>query len=196
MTQTLTQVESRKGNQATHSPNFSWHDCAKRNFGDRVYELSYWTEAGLEKESLLQKVMDLLLKSKYFIAVDQGWSDWDLEIYRGIWSKAQIKVCAENHGGNKRLLRVRCTLKMSQFATMAMIGYSLYTLVAIILGMPEVALVTVLVGTVNAAVILYENFRLGRIFYNVMEIVAKRTSLLPIPSTSTKSAPRSAILQS
>lgn len=188
MTQTLTQVESIKDEQATHSPNFSWFD--------RVYEFSYWTEAGLEKESLLQKVMDILLKSKYFIAVDQGWSDWDLEIYRGIWSKAQINVCAENHGGNKRLLRVRCALKMSQFATIAMVGYSLYTLVAIILGMPEVALVTVVIGMVNAAVILYQNFRLGRIFYHVMEIVAKRTSLLAIHTTSAKSAPRSAILQS
>lgn len=191
MTQTLTQVGEIGRYQPAHKSNISWRDYAKR-----VYELSYWTEAGLEKESLLQNIMDLFLPCKYFIAVDQGWSDWDLEIYWGIWSKAQIKVCAENHGGNKRLLRVRCTLKMSQFATMAMVGYFLYTIVAIILGMGEVALVTALVGTLNAAVILYQNFRLGRTFSDVLEIVAKKAHLLPIPTTNTKSAPRTAILQS
>jgi hypothetical protein len=187
ITQTPTQVGSIKFDRPAQKPHISWRE--------RAYELSYWTEAGLEKENLLQAVMDFLLQSKYFIVIDQGWSDWDLEIHWGIWSKAQIKVCTENHGGNKRLLRVRCTLLMSQFATMAMVGYSLLTFVAIILGMREVTTVTVVVGVFNAAVILYQNFRLGRILYHVLEIVAKKVHLLPIHAKSTKSVVQSAILQ-
>lgn len=177
MTQTLStkveQVEPIKFGLPVYKPYISWRD--------RAYELSYWTEAGLEKESLLQEVIDFFLLCKYFVAIDQGWSDWDLEIYQGIWSRVQVKVCTENHGGSKRLLRVRCALRMSQFATMAVVGYSLLIVMGIILGMPELAAVTVVVSVLNATVILYQNFRQGRILYHVLESVAKKLYLLPTP---------------
>ncbi|NMF64938.1 hypothetical protein [Brasilonema octagenarum] len=181
-TQKLTQQGLVKFVQSTHRIHISWRACA--------YELSYWTDEGLEKENLLQEVMDFLLSYKYFITVDQGWSNWDLEIYRGIWSKIQVKVCTENHGGNKRVLRVRCAPRMSQFATMAIIGYFLYTIVAIVLGMPEIGLVIFLLGVFNSAIILYQNFRLGRTLYQVLEIVAKKLHLQPIHAKSTHSVVR------
>lgn len=162
-------IKSEKSERLVHLPHISWRD--------RAFFMSYWTEAGLEKESLLQGVMDFLLPRKYFIITDQGWSDWDLEIYRGLWSRAEVKVCTENHGGGKRLLRVRCALRMSQLATMALSGYSLLAVVAMLLGMPVVAWVTVVVYAINATVILDQNFRLGRILYHVLEIVAKEVYL-------------------
>ena len=48
--------------------------------------------------------MDFLLPRKYLIAVDQGWSRWDLEICQGPWAKAQIRVATENHGSEKASL--------------------------------------------------------------------------------------------
>ncbi|MUG98018.1 hypothetical protein F7734_39190 [Scytonema sp. UIC 10036] len=186
MTQTLTQVGLIKFERPTHKPQIAW--------SDRAFCLSYWTEAGLEKEKLLQEVMDFLIPYKYFIAIDGGWSDWDLEIYRGIWSKVEVKVCAENHGGNKRLLRVRCALRMSQLATMAMVSYSFLIVVALILGMPELVTVAVIAGAINVGVILYENFGLGRIIYQVLSIVTKKIHLLPIHNTDTQSLTPSAIL--
>ncbi|MEA5626119.1 hypothetical protein [Nostoc sp. UHCC 0251] len=179
MTQTLTQADLIQFDSPAHRVHISWRD--------RAYELSYWTDAGIEKENLLQKVMDLLLSCKYFIAMDQGWSDWDLEIYQGIWSKVQLKVCTENHGGNKRVLRVRCALRMSQLAIMAIVGYCLFAIVAIVLGMPEVATVTIAAGMLNTAFILYQNFQLGRILYQVLEIIAKKVYLLPIQPNSNNS---------
>lgn len=185
MTQTLTtKVEPIKADLPAYRPQVSWRDISWR---DRAFFLSYWTEAGVEKESVLQAVMDFFLLHKYFISVDQGWSNWDLEIYRGIWSRAEVKVCTENHGGSKRLLRVRCALRVSQFATMTMVGYSLLIVMGIILGMPEMAVATVVVGALNAVVILYQNFRLGRILYQVLETVSKKMYLLPIHATCNKS---------
>ncbi|KAB8335208.1 hypothetical protein SD80_002345 [Scytonema tolypothrichoides VB-61278] len=184
-TQTLTQPGLVKFVKSAYRVHISWRACA--------YELSYWTDEGLEKENLLQEVMDFLLSYNYFIAVDQGWSNWDLEISRGIWSKIQVKVCTENHGGNKRLLRLRCALRMSQFATMAMLAYFVYTVVAILLGMQEVALITFLFAVLNASVIFYQNFCLGRTLYHVLEIVAKKLHLLPIHGNSTKPVVRSAL---
>lgn len=155
---------------------------------DRAFCLSYWTEAGLEKESLIQEVMDFLLNSKYFVVVDSGWSDWDLEVYRGLWSRVQIKLCSENHGGSKRLLRLRCALRMSQFATMTVLGYCLVIAVAIILGMPNVATIAVVIGAINAAAILYHNFRLGWVLYHVLKKVAKKLHLLPIRANNSQLA--------
>jgi hypothetical protein len=187
MAQTLTQADFIKFNSPASRVNISW-----RNLG---YELSYWTEAGVEKESLLQKVMDLFVAYKYFIVMDQGWSDWDLEIHQGIWSKVQLKMCTENHGGNKRVLRVRCALRMSQLATMAMVGYCLFTIVGIILGMPKVALITFILSAFNVSVILYQNIQLGRILYQVLDFIAKKVYLLPLQVSSNKSAAQSATLQ-
>jgi hypothetical protein len=50
------------------------------------------SEQGTEKENLLYGLMDFLLPRKYLITTDQGWNDWDLEISRGIWSKAQVRL--------------------------------------------------------------------------------------------------------
>lgn len=184
MTQTLTtKVEPIKFNLSASKPHISWRD--------RAYELSYWTEAGLEKENLLQEVIDFFLLCKYFIVVDRGWSGWDLEIHRGLWSRVEVKVCTENHGGSKRLLRVRCAPRMSQFATMIIMGYFLLIVAGIILGMPQLAAVTVVVSALNAVVILYQHLRLGQILYNVLKISAKKLHLLPIHVKSNSHANRS-----
>lgn len=197
MTQTLTEKVKSQQSTVKEEPIFDLPvDKPHIFWGDRAFCSSYWTEASLEKESLIQEVIDFFLLHKYFIIVDQGWSDWDLEIYRGIWSRAEIKVCTENHGGNKRLLRVRCALRMSQFATMAMVGYSLLIVISTILGMPEMAVVAVVVCALNAAVIVYQNFYLGWIFHRVLKTIAKKLCLLPIYTTSTKIATPSAILKS
>lgn len=169
-------------------PIFEPADKLQIAWRDRAFCLSYWTEAGLEKESLIQEVMDFLLNRKYFIVVDSGWSDWDLEVYRGLWSKAQIKLCSENHGGSKRLLRVGCALRMSQFATMSAIAYCLVIAVAIILGMPNVATIALVIGAINAAAILYHNFRLGWVLYHVLKKVAKKLHLLPIRAKNSQLA--------
>src|SRR5262249_4740018 len=71
---------------------------------DRAFVLRYWSEQGHEKEAFLGGVMEFLIPRKYLITVDPGWNRWDLEIFRGIWSKAHVTVAAENHGGGEGLL--------------------------------------------------------------------------------------------
>lgn len=189
MTQTLTtKVKPIKFNQPAAQAQISWRD--------RAYELSYWTEAGLEKESLLQEAIDFLLLCKYFVAIDRGWSNWDLEVYQGIWSRAEIKVCTENHGGNKRLLRVRCGLRLSQFAIRAMLGYSLFVVVGMIVGMPELAAIATVASALNAAIVLYQNWRLGQTLCSLLEKVAQKLDLQPLHASGTKLVVPSVRLQS
>ena len=91
-------------------PRLSWKE--------RAFYLSYWSEKGDEKEALLGGLMRFLTPQKYFVVTDQGWNDWDLKISRGLWSRALVLVCTENHGGEKRLLRVRCAMRLSRLSAL------------------------------------------------------------------------------
>jgi len=168
----LTEVEPIHFAEAGQEPEISWRERALR--------LSYWSEQGLEKENLLHGLMEFLLPRKYLIALDQGWSDWDLEISRGIWSKAQVKVGTENHSGLKRLLRVRCGVHLSQPARIVLLGYLLIGGLGAILAVEELMTATAIVGLSNLLVIFYQNFRLGRIMYHALEIAAQRIGLTPV----------------
>jgi GT2 family glycosyltransferase len=141
---------------------------------ERAFDLSYWSEGGQEKESLLYGVVERLLPRKYLIAVDQGWNGWDLEICQGPWAKARIKSAAENHGGAKRLLRVRCSLRMSAISLACLGTYTAGALLALALGMPNAAVVTALIGALHAAGILHQHLHLGQALYHVVESVAHR----------------------
>lgn len=58
----------------------------------------------------------------------------------------------------------------------------LVTIVSLILGLTKVAVATGVLGAVSAAIILYQQFCLGRTMYHVLEIVAKKLELVPVPS--------------
>jgi GT2 family glycosyltransferase len=150
-------------------PDISWREWA--------FRLSYWSEQGLEKEHLLHGLMEFLLTRKYLVALDRGWSDWDLEVSRGIWSKTQVKLGTENHSGLKRLLRVRCAVRMSRPARLALFGYALLAGIGAVLGVSKLVIAAVLGGLINLTAILYQNFRLGRAMYHALEIVAQRIGL-------------------
>ena len=100
----------------------SWRECA--------FSLSFWSENGLEKEAILHGLREGVTARKYLVLVDQGWSDWDLEVHGGLWSRARIKVASENHGGERRVLRIKCEIRGSWLL-------SLGTLSAITLYRPE-----------------------------------------------------------
>ncbi|HUI27627.1 MAG TPA: glycosyltransferase, partial [Candidatus Kryptonia bacterium] len=97
--QGATSVERIQMDDPLQKPKVRWRSWQ--------FFLSYWSEHGQEKEHLLESVMQFLVLRKHLVAIDQGWSDWDLEVYRGVWSKADLKVAVENHGGAKRFFRVR-----------------------------------------------------------------------------------------
>src|SRR5205823_11562244 len=115
----------------------------------RAFDLAYWDEAGAEKEVLLTGLMDFLLPQKYFVVADTGWSKWDLKIARGLWSRALVTVCSENHGGQKRLLRVRCAMRSSSLARVLLRCYAALGAGSLILGEPAVAVFFLMLGTFN-----------------------------------------------
>ncbi len=152
-------------------PRISWLE--------RAFVLSYWSESAAEKEVLLGGLMDFLLPQKYFVVADTGWSKWDLKISRGLWSRALVTVCAENHGGAKRLLRVRCALRLSSLARVLLRGIAALVAGSLILGSPVAALAFLAIGIVNLGVICWQLVTFGRLMHRIVEAVGRQARLMP-----------------
>jgi len=146
----------------------------------RQFFLSYWSDRGLEKENFLHAVMEFLVPQKYLIAIDQGWNDCDVTIHRGIWSKADLKLAVENHGGNKRAFRSRCRVRESRLSRVTLLGAAVVAFVGWFAGLAEILELAVLLGVLNLLVVVLDNFRLGRIMHHVQEVVAKHLELTPM----------------
>jgi glycosyltransferase involved in cell wall biosynthesis len=145
----------------------------------RAFTLSFWSEAGAEKEALLGGLVDFLLPQKYFVQIDTGWSRWDLDIARGLWSRARVVVCAENHGGMKRLLRVRCAMRLSSLARFLLRLWAALTALALILGSPLTAAILGAVGLANLGVALWQLASFGRLMHRIVATVATAAGLAP-----------------
>ena len=144
------------------------------------YELGFWAENGLEKENYLHTLMTFLIPRKYLITIDQGWNDWDIAVHRGVFAQTKVKLAVENHGGNKRLFRVQCRLRPTRVSRLAMTAYAAVTAAAAYTGLFEVAVVAGTLGLTTGATIVYQNLRLGRVMYHVLEICAKTIGLQPV----------------
>ncbi|MGH7088292.1 MAG: hypothetical protein ACREFQ_05275, partial [Stellaceae bacterium] len=154
------------------------------SFAERAFYLSYWSERGDEKETLLGGLMRFLTPQKYFVVADQGWDGWDLKIARGLWSRALVLVCTENHGGGKRLLRVRCAMRVSRFSALVLRAYALACAAALILNAPLPAAAIGIAGLAHGAYIGWRTFEFGRLMRRIIETVARREGVAPIERSS------------
>ena len=124
--------------------------------------------------------MDFLVRQKYFVVPDTGWSGWDLEIARGLCSRSLVTVCTENHGGAKRLLRVRCTMRLSRLALVLLRGYAALTAVALVLGWPLAAAAIAAAGLANFAAMGVQLAGFARLMHRIVEAVARPVGLIPV----------------
>jgi O-antigen biosynthesis protein len=153
---------------------------ARVDWRERAFFLAYWSERGDEKELLLGGLMAFLAPQKYFIMPDQGWSDWDLKIARGLWSRAYVMVVGENHGGMKRLLRVRCEMRLSRLSAFMLRCYAVFAAVALILDAPAVAAAVGAVGIGHFGFIAYRTWAFGGLMRRIIDAVAKQAQLTPV----------------
>jgi hypothetical protein len=165
----LTSAEPAPSERPVQALPWSWRE--------RAFSASFWTESALEKETLLHGMMDVLTARKYFVLVDQGWSEWDLEVHHGVWSRGRIKVCAENHGGDRRVLRVKCAFRTSRLGRGVLIGGLVATGLGLELAVPALAAAGVAACLVGAVALLRDSLRLGRMLYDALQGVARRARL-------------------
>ncbi len=73
----------------------------------RVGRLRLWSERGLGRDILLDKITGTLRRLGWPHSIDNGWRDWDLEVDRGLLWRVRVTTVTEYHGGEKCLTRVR-----------------------------------------------------------------------------------------
>jgi hypothetical protein len=151
---------------------------------ERGFHLSYWSDAGAEKEVLLSGLSDFLLPQKYLVIADTGWNGWDLKIARGLFSRALVTVCSENHGGGKRLLRVRCAMRLSHPALFVLRGSAALMAFALMLGWPLTGAVIGAVGVANAGAMGWQLVGFGQLMHRIIEAVAKHARLMPLEAVA------------
>jgi O-antigen biosynthesis protein len=100
-------------------------------------------------------------------------------------------VCVENHGGAKRLLRVRCTMRFSRFACLLLRACATATAAALILGWPLAAVALVVAGLAGFAAMSRQLIGFARVMHRVVEAVARQARLvavepvgMPLPAAS------------
>jgi GT2 family glycosyltransferase len=114
--------------------------------------VAYWSEDGGDRTELLNRVVAYLGEHRWGKVIDSGWSDWDLRIHCHPWTVVEVCTAEEEHGGGKRLVRVRYRLRASgQLKALALAG-ALAAAVAIAwqAWLPAVAAGVILIGAATA----------------------------------------------
>jgi O-antigen biosynthesis protein len=142
--------------------------------------LSFWSERSQEKEALLGGLMRFLPLHRYRVVADGGWAGWDLTVAADEWTEARILAATENHGGEKRLLRLRCRLWPSRLSW-NLLGLGAAAAVALLaIADPAWALIPALLVAAFAAMLGRGMIRLKRDMQGAVETVALEAGLQPI----------------
>jgi hypothetical protein len=80
---------------------------------------NYWTEDGCERTELLRLLIAYLGQRRWGTVLDTGWSDWDVEVHGHPWTLLRVCTVQEDHGGPRRLIRVRWRLRLTAFTRAA-----------------------------------------------------------------------------
>lgn len=71
---------------------------------------AYWSEEWRDRTELLNKAIESLAERRWARVIDSGWSNWDLEVSGDRYTAVRVRTVQEEHGGGKRLIRVRYEL--------------------------------------------------------------------------------------
>ncbi|MCI0746024.1 MAG: glycosyltransferase, partial [Verrucomicrobia subdivision 3 bacterium] len=80
----------------------------------------YWSETGRDRMEILERAVEFLSQYRWGRIVDSGWTAWDLRIYCDPLIYLQIRTTQENHGGNKRLIRIHQRMRLRDFTWFVM----------------------------------------------------------------------------
>ena len=80
---------------------------------------AYWSETGRDRLEMLDRAVSFLSQHHWGRIVDSGWTDWDLRVYCHPLTYLQVRTTQENHGGNKRLIRVHQQMRIRDFTLVA-----------------------------------------------------------------------------
>ncbi|MEX2139520.1 MAG: glycosyltransferase [Pirellulales bacterium] len=79
-----------------------------------LQQAAYWSPAGCSgRTELLHEVIGYLKSHRCNATIDTGWSESDLEVFRGPWTAVRARTVQEEHGHGNRLVRVRYQMRLT-----------------------------------------------------------------------------------
>jgi O-antigen biosynthesis protein len=88
----------------------------------RRLTLAYWGQGAQEKETLLKELMERLQSSRCVTSPDSGWEAWDLHVSQGLIARAILLAAVEDHGGPRRLLRIRARFETPRWLSASVLA--------------------------------------------------------------------------
>jgi glycosyltransferase involved in cell wall biosynthesis len=98
----------------------------------RRLTLAFWGQAGQEKDAFLKRLMERLQAGRCVTNPNSGWEAWDLRVTQGLVAGAVLLAAVEDHGGPKRLLRLRVRFETPRWLAVGLLA--LAALVAVGVG--------------------------------------------------------------
>ncbi|HEX9867461.1 MAG TPA: glycosyltransferase [Candidatus Tectomicrobia bacterium] len=145
--------------------------------------LSYWTEDGIEKDGILQALIQQLREAGYPTLTDSGWKPWDLAIDEHLWSRIPIEVVVENHGEPRRLARFRVSWHLAPVAKATLWTCGGLLTLGILEQRPWLVAVAGLVTLASFSWITLKSVSAIQEMTKMIRVVAAKLKLLPINGT-------------
>jgi glycosyltransferase involved in cell wall biosynthesis len=139
--------------------------------------VAYWSETSRDRLEMLQLAIDFLSAHRWGRIIDSGWTDWDLRIYCHPLVYLQIKTTQENHGGNKRLIRVHQKMRLRDLAFVAAGGATL-GLIALFQVNPAAAGIGLGIGLATSAFLWLRATWLARRAASLFDHVAEQLEMV------------------
>ena len=86
---------------------------ALRTGGHGLREVHYWAQQRLDRLALMTELLRRLDGRGWPHRADMAWSEYDVEVYDGRWTKVQLGTVAEEHPQGKQLIRCRLRSRWS-----------------------------------------------------------------------------------
>jgi hypothetical protein len=145
--------------------------------------LSYWTESGIEKDSILQSLIQQLREGGYPTLLDSGWKPWDLAIHEHLWSRIPIEVVVENHGEAKRLARFRISWHLSPVAKAILWTCGVFLVLGMLESKPWLVAVAGVTALAGFTWVTLKSMSAVQEMRKTISDVADRLNLLPLNGT-------------
>ena len=122
--------------------------------------LEYWSEQGLWRVWVIDEIVRRMNDRRWPLSQNDEWQPWDLSVPLSWWFKLRFTTAEENHGADRRLLRMRYQLVPTNLAVIAtVICLSLASIVALHNGIWGR---WILVGSLVLNWLAYRNAHVGR----------------------------------
>ncbi len=146
----------------------------------RFVAQAYWGQASEEKEVLITGLQAFLKGRRYLVQTANGWTNADMTVEGGIWALADILVCGEHHGGEKRVLRSKITLRGSVLTRNVKRLYGFLLLISLIAGAERLVVIELIVMAAHLVYIAQKTRRFATNLAAAIDSVAQDAKLTPL----------------